>query len=175
MAATMAEPWSLELITVVKVTHVLLAAAWVGQSVFMNAVVVPQLLQSTPGTRREFMGRLMPIGIRYGNIVGGLTLLSGLLLVYAMRGSFKLDGTWGKLVTFAFVGNLAILFLLNLTMKPTLKRMAKFQSEVKDATAPPPPQVMFLQRRLMITSSTMLLIVVTVLAVMVMANTHVFD
>lgn len=160
-----------ELYTVVKFFHVIFAATWVGTGIYSGAVMGPAIMQSTPSTRREFMGRIAPVNMKWNNMMGGFTILTGLATWYLQRDAFTTDDLWSRLVVFSLIGALALLYLLNFALRPTLRAMEKVMTNTPP-NEPPPPNLRFLQKRMAVTSGLMLLILVMVLAAMVAANAY---
>lgn len=161
--------WGASAVTAMKIVHVLFAAAWVGANLFLNYVVLRHLAESAAATRREFSGRILPDTIRYFNIAGGFTLLSGAFLVYAQSDGFLVTGRRGALLAFALIGNVAALYLLNFSVRPSVRAIENAQAGA-DPAAAPSPGVLFLQRRVRWTSALMLAVLVVVLATMVVAS-----
>lgn len=165
--------YSLTTVTVLKVVHVLLAATWFGASAYMNMAVMPQLTQSTPATRREFSGRLIPVGFRVGNIVGGLTLLTGVALYYVTHaGTFDATTQSDKLVMFGAIATVAVLYLLNFSMRPLQRAMEKVAA-ASNPNEPPSHAMTMLQGRLKFTGMLMFFLLLLTAVTMVMANTRV--
>lgn len=157
--------------TVVKVFHVLLAVGWVGGALFNLLVVQRALSQATPSTRREAAGRLFPLMSRFFNGIGGLTLLSGLLLAYLHpHGLSGLTGDlWGKLILFATIVTLSALYLAATSIRSTFKGIQKALQTLPPGE-PVPGNVRFLMMRLQVTSGLIAALLVVVLAMMVWAN-----
>ena len=156
---------------VTKILHVTFASMWVGGGLLNLVVVQPALLKALPGTRQEAMGRLSTPLFRYNATVGGLVLASGLLLVslhpYGWDG--LTETPWGRLVLFALIVNIAVLYLAGTSVRATLKVMAKVALAAKPGDEPP-MNLRFLQTRLRFTTLLMNGLVLLVLFVMVFAN-----
>lgn len=168
--------WATWAFALAKFIHVLLATIWVGALFFVNVALLPMVNKTTPGTRREMMGLMGPASIKSGNALGGLTLLSGVVLLWGNLdvhgltwGNFYEDG-WGKFVAFALIMNLLILYLLNFSFRPTVRAIGKIMPEVAP-DAPPPPTLVFLQRRMTFVGRLALVLILLALAAMVIANT----
>lgn len=156
-------------VVVLKTLHVLVASTWVGGTAVMNLVVFPQLRKASPAARGEVLGRLGKAGVRFGNVVGGLTILTGAALAYAMTGSFRLEGAWGRLVAVALLLALAVLYLLDFAIRPSLKMIEVLAKDVRP-NEPLPLRLVFLQKRVAVTGAMGLTLLVLALVVMVAAN-----
>ncbi|MBI2076823.1 MAG: hypothetical protein HYT80_00420 [Euryarchaeota archaeon] len=154
-----------------KILHVTLASMWVGGGLLNLLVLQPVLLKALPGTRQEVMGRLAPPLFRYNSIVGGLVLASGALLVTLHPNGW--DGLtktpWGRVVLFAIIVTVAVLYLAGTSVRATMKVMAKVVAATKPGEEPP-MNLRFLQARLRFTTFLMNGLVLLVLFVMVFAN-----
>lgn len=157
--------------TVVKLVHVLLAISWLGGGIFNILVVQRALAQATPSTRREAAGRLFPLMSRFFNTVGGLTLLSGLLLAYLHPHGLSglTTDLWGKLVLFSTIVTLAALYLAATSIRSTFKGIQK-ALETLPPGEPVPGNVRFLMMRLQVTSALIVGLLLLVAAIMVWAN-----
>lgn len=167
--------WDPRLFAFVKVLHVTLAAAWVGGGALMYFVIRPLVDETTPPTRREVMGRLSPAVIKYTNILGGLTFLTGLALLdgaLPRRGltwATLTDDPWGRLIAFGLILNLLALYLLNFSVRSSWRGIQKIQQEV-GTTGDPPAALLFLVKRLGFTTTLLFFLVVIALVAMVAAN-----
>lgn len=155
----------------VKVLHVVCATLWVGGAAWDAFVVRRALGRAPPDTRRNFGAQLVAPTARLLNAAGGLTVLSGLVLVYRHPHGFSglTASTWGKLVLFSLIAGLLALYLLNFAIRPTFRAIAKIQAEVPPEM-PPPANLRFFQARLRVASLLHVGILVAVLATMTAAN-----
>jgi hypothetical protein len=157
------------LYTGAKFLHVMLAASWLGLVAVHAVLVAPLLHASTPSTRREFAGRFMPVAIRWGNILGGFTLLTGLAVAYLATGSLRLGGTWGRLIAVALLLNLAVLYLLNIAVRRSW-RAIRAGTEREPPELPPPARIAFLEKRVAVNIWLMLGLLAAAAFAMVLAN-----
>ena len=68
--------------------HVLIAATWIGATVFISMVLMPAIEQSGPAGG-EVMVRLNRLGLnRFMAILGGVTVVTGLYLLWRFTGGF---------------------------------------------------------------------------------------
>src|SRR5262245_8461707 len=84
----------------IRATHVLLAALWVGTAVFTTFYLMPALQESGPAAG-PVMGALMRRKIHaFIASIGGTTVLTGLYLYYRFTGGFDpaLSGSMGARV-----------------------------------------------------------------------------
>ncbi|HLE48022.1 MAG TPA: hypothetical protein VI818_06970 [Candidatus Thermoplasmatota archaeon] len=155
----------------VKVLHVTFASMWVGGGLLNLIVLQPALAKATMGTRQEAMGRLMPAMFLFNNAVGGLVLLTGLLLVtvHPFGWAAVNESAWGRVILFALIATLAALYLSATSIRATLKALGKATAALQPAEEWP-PNVRFLQARLRVTILLVNGLVLLVLFVMVLAN-----
>ena len=72
----------MEWIAVVRWVHIFAAAAWFGEVVIINAVLVPSLQSISPEDRGPFIARLFPALFRLASVFALIVLLSGLAMSY---------------------------------------------------------------------------------------------
>lgn len=157
--------------TILKVLHVLFAVSWLGGGLFNILVVQRALAEATPSTRREVAGRLFPVMNRFFGIGGGLTLLTGLGLLYLHpHGAWPLlNDQWGRLIAFSVVATLACLYLAGTSIRATFNAVQKAMATLAPGD-PVPGNVRFLLVRLQVTSIFIAVLLAIVLALMVWAN-----
>ena len=155
----------------VKAAHVILAALWLGGAILNLVLLQPILGKATYATRREVLGRLSSAMNKYFATVGGLTFLSGIALVSVHpNGWDNITATaWGKTVLFALVLTLFALYLGGAAIRPTLKAIAKVQSQLQPDDEPP-ANLRFMIMRLQVTSWIVAGILVLATSTMVLAN-----
>jgi hypothetical protein len=158
-----------------KVLHVAFAAMWLGGGAFNVFVLQRQLAQATVIVRREFGGRYFAALGPYFNIVGLLTILTGLGLVYLhpLGTGGLTTSLWGRLIVFGLVASLLVLYLVNFAIRPTFKAIAKIQASL-EPDALMPVNLRFLLLRVRVTSVLNVVILFGVAAAMVGANVSVF-
>lgn len=155
----------------VKFIHVLSAALWIGAGVYNVFVTQRLLATAAPETRRDFGARMMVATMKYINAVGGLTILSGFVLLYLHPHPMgSLTGSlWGKLVLAGILLSFAVLYLVNFAIRPTLKAIGKITAQLP-ADLPPPANVRFLMARVRITGIFNVVLIVTTFGLMIGAN-----
>jgi hypothetical protein len=158
---------------VTKILHVFLAVAWIGGVLYQQVLVGPVLQKASEEARAEVMAHLMPLSLRYNNAVGGFTLLTGIALV-SMHPNYGwgalLEVFWGRLVAFALIGTLAILYLINVAMRPTLRVIQEKMKDAAEGELGAGQVVQIMQKRLAFSSRLALIIGLAVLVAMVVAN-----
>ncbi len=156
---------------IVKFIHVLSAALWIGAGVF-NVLVIQRLLATAaPETRRDFGARVIVATMKYVNATGGLTILSGFIVLYLHPHpmSALTSSTWGKLVLAGILLSFAVLYLVNFAIRPTIKAIGKITAQLP-ADLPPPANVRFLMARVRITSIFNVVLMVVTFGLMIGAN-----
>jgi uncharacterized membrane protein len=163
----------------IKALHVVSATLWLGGALFNVFLLQPVLGNATYATRREAMGRFGPALTRYFGIVGGLTFVTGLLVV-AMHPHTRSLGwagltqdRWGKSVLFAIVGSFFALYLGVAALRPTYKAIGKIQAQMQPDQEPS-AGLRFLMARVRFTNGLIAVLLVLVLGAMVYANASFF-
>lgn len=104
----------IDLLTVVRWLHVLAGAAWLGEVVVINFVLVPLLTKMELPERGAFIASLFPRLFRLASVLALLTLSAGLLMSYLMTGWQALGGLiatrWGLFILVG--GSLGLLLAL---------------------------------------------------------------
>ena len=159
------------LYAVTKFFHVLAASLWIGAGVYNVFVVQRILATAAPASRKDLGGRLFAASMRYVNAMGSLTILSGFVLVSLHPHGWNglRDSLWGKMVIAAIILSLAVLYLVNFAVRPTMKAVGKLQAQLP-SDLPTPANLRFLMARMRITSIFNVVLMVGVFALMVGAN-----
>lgn len=154
-----------------KTVHVLFAATWLGALAYASFVLAPTMARAPATIQREMGAMLLPKVPRVSNIVGGFTLLSGLVTLFLVQhGNWEaMENTRGRLITFALIINLAVLFLVNLSDRPTIRRIGKLMQEHEGG--PPSMQLVIYLKKLAVSRTIALVSVAVAVVVMVWANT----
>ena len=155
----------------VKLVHVVLAALWLGGALLNLVLLQPILGKATYASRREVLGRLSPALNKYFGVVGGLTFVTGLLLVWVHPNGWTdiTQTAWGKAVLFSLVLTFFVMYLGGAAIRPTLKAIAKVQSQLRPEDEPP-ANLRFMITRLKVTSWMVVVLLAIVFAVMVWAD-----
>ncbi len=117
-------------------------------------VVGPSLPQFSPQARSEFISRVLPKYVRFGEVAAGGTVLFGLLFAYAFTdGDLSLlspINPFGlKLTTGAVLGFSAFLLVI-LVVAPSSKKVVRIVNEMKGQAGQgsPPPELAKMMARL---------------------------
>jgi putative copper export protein len=151
------------------IVHAVLAAAWFGGTAFAVLAMQPLLRNATHPTRREFSGRFWIALIRFHNIAGGFTLLSGLVLFALHDDAWTTETRWAKIVWFGLIATLGMLYLVNTGLRSTNRAIEKVSQSI-DPASEPPATLRLLQVRMGFTSRLILALQAVVLALMVYAS-----
>lgn len=162
--------WGANAFAAAKILHVVVAAAWAGLTATMNLLIMPLMRKGTPSAQQELTGRFTTASMKLSNAFGGFTLLTGLAVVWIQSDGFVFAGLHGKLVALAFIATLALLYLLNFSIRPTVRALAKATAEA--GPSGPPPLARFLEKRLAVVGMMSLIIMVGTLAAMVLADVY---
>jgi hypothetical protein len=149
--------------------HVLLAAAWVGQTLSINLLALPMLKRLDDAARRAAEPPLLRRHIKLGNALGGLTMLSGLALLLLWEGNLRFEGDRGRMFAFGFVANLLALYLLNFAFRPSQRRL-EIMAPKQEPNLPPSAQTLFFRNRLVWTAFMMNVLLLLAVAAMVWAR-----
>jgi uncharacterized membrane protein len=137
--------------------HILSATAWVGQALTMVLLVNPVVRNALPA----------PQSLRFANVAGGLTFLTGLGYMYGKYGGFGVAGFQGRFLAMGAIITFALLLLLNFSVRPTIKRLAQAQADQHDIADGPSIPMRIQQFRLAFTTRLMLALQLAVLGLMV--------
>ena len=86
---------------IIRIIHVFAGVAWFGAVVTVNTVLVPYLLSSKFGNRKEILNNLFPRVFRLASILSLTAVLSGFILLYLIIGtnfSILLETQWGRYI-----------------------------------------------------------------------------
>ena len=164
------------LLTVLAYAHILSAVGWLGGGLLTAFVVGPSLQSLAPGSRLEFMAKVMPRIIRYveGMVAG--TLLFGLLLLY-----FLVDGdfsalspstSFGAAISAGMVMAVLTTALVFTVTVPSFNKVVKIAGELLKSGGQPPPEFQKYARRARLGSVAGAVLLVLVLACMVAAGSY---
>ncbi len=81
--------------------HILAGAAWLGEVVMINVVLVPTLSRLEPAVRGRVMAVVLPRVFRLASVLSAVTVLTGFLLLLIMtRGQLEVLVTsrWGRAI-----------------------------------------------------------------------------
>lgn len=92
----------MNLVVIARWLHILSGAAWLGEVITINFVLIPTLRSISSDQRPSFIRRIFPRLFRLASILSVISISSGLLMSYLMSGwedlSVFLTTRWGLLV-----------------------------------------------------------------------------
>ena len=154
-------------LSIIRWIHIIAAAAWLGEVLVINAVLIPSL-QSTPVEQRGgFIARVFPRAFRLASFLALVVLSSGLVMSYLATGWTDLDliirTRWGLGI---LIGGLLGLFLaiFHFVVESRLKPIALSLDE-----APNDEELERVIRFLKIAPRAGLLVIVTAFILMMIA------
>ena len=77
--------------TILAFAHILSAMAWLGGGFMFGFIIAPRLTKLSLASSREFFVSIVPQVLRFFQVVAGLTILFGVLLLYSIISS---SGGW---------------------------------------------------------------------------------
>lgn len=126
----------MNLLTVIRWVHVLTAAAWLGEVVAINFVLVPALVSLPIDRRGAFIRRLFPRLFRLASLLAFSTLASGLLMSYLLTGWRNLGELiktpWGATILAGGVIGFLLAtfhFVVESRLKPAVEQLNEASSE----------------------------------------------
>ncbi len=134
--------------------HILSAIGWLGASMIFGFVVGPSLAQFSPQARGEFISKVLPRYVRFGEGAAGGTVLFGLLFAYAFTdGDLSLlspSNPFGLKLTAGAVLGLSAFMLVILVVAPTAKKIVRIVNEMAGQAkqGSPPPELAKMMARL---------------------------
>lgn len=131
------------LAAVMRVIHIVTAIAWVGGALLWGNVIGPRVMaRGPPQIRRPFAEAVIPAMTRYYQIVAGLAILSGFILVGQVNGwsgyfGAFMDGQYGLWLGLGVLSAIAMAIvgfgIITPTGKKMLAAMAKIAGPPTDA------------------------------------------
>lgn len=156
--------------------HIIFAMMWLGGGVMFAVVVAPALAKLSPASSGEFFVKVVPRVARFFQIVAGLTILFGVLLVYVgiSNGDFPgldLSTKWGLSIIIGLsIGVVALLVSEFLAVPPLLKVITMIKEMQASGQHQPPTELPKTLRRASLTANASVILVVLTLVLMVSAG-----
>lgn len=141
-----------------------------------GVVVAPALSKLSPGSSGEFFVKVVPRVIRYFQSVAGLTVLFGVLLLYAgvSNGDFPAftsSSTWGLSVMVGLSLGLLAFLVSEFVAVPPLKKAIRIINEMRESGQHQPnPELPKTLRQAALTANTTVILLVLTLVFMVSAG-----
>lgn len=128
---------------IVRLIHIVTSVAWVGGALLWGMIIAPRIFQrGPPQIRAPFAQAVMPAITRYYQIVAGLALVSGILLVGMIWGwpsytdAFQVP-TYGPSLAIGASAGIAMAIVGFGIVSPTGKKLVALMSSMK---GPPTPE-----------------------------------
>jgi hypothetical protein len=145
--------------------HVFSAIGWLGGGIMFGVIIAPVLGSLSPPTSGEFLIRVGPRVARFFQVIAGLTILFGFLLLYNLGGSSLLDPstTYGIELTIGVTFALLAFVLSEAFVAPLLLRAVRLLKGMQESGKhePTPELIATLQRTAMMSTLTILLLILT--------------
>lgn len=122
---------------IVRIVHIFSAIMWLGGVFLWNMVIGPRVLQrGPPPIRGPFANAVVPAMTRYYMVAGGLTILSGFVLVGTMLGwadyfAVFRGGTYGTWLGLGAVAGIAMAIVGFGMVAPAGKKMLALMSGIQ--------------------------------------------
>ncbi len=163
------------LIALLRIGHILSGLVLVGNTIFVAAVLEPRLRLLAPNVRGQVIGALGPAMAPVQGIMSGVVILSGLVLVLALRSSVlsQLWTTgWGWAITAGFVATVAGTIVgsgfIGKTMAQIQAAGAAFQG--RSPTAEEAVRMQSLQKRASLLTNVVLVMGISAVVTMAVAR-----
>ncbi len=152
--------------------HIFFAVGWLGGGILFGFVIGPALGQLSPPASGEFFKKVVPRVVRFMQIVPGLTILFGLLLLYAFtNGDLSVvspANSWGLKITIGMTIGLIALLTAELLAVPAFRKAVRIIGQAPPAgTQGPPAELLATLKRARISSRVTVLLLIITLVFMV--------
>lgn len=128
---------------VIRVTHVLLGAFWVGSALLLTLFIIPAVEASGPAGGTVMQGLVKKGMARVLTFVGLFTVLTGIYLLWQLSGHFSgsfMGSSSGILLsTGALFGIIALLIGVHVS-RPAVNKLGEIGARVAASGAPPTPE-----------------------------------
>lgn len=123
--------------------HIFFAVGWLGGGIMFGFVIGPALSRLSPPASGEFFKKVVPRILRFFQIVPGLTILFGLLLLYAYTDGnlsvVSLGNSWGLKITLGMTIGLIALLNVELLAVPYFHKAMRIVGQAPSAGSQGPP------------------------------------
>jgi len=152
--------------------HVLSAMGWLGGGMFTTFALGPNLRKMSQGAAVEFNAKVLPNLMRFVQASIGLTLLFGILLVYAVsNGDMSYFSTTpGEEVSVGIVLALVTAIIAFSVTLPSFKKVSKAAASALQGSQGPPVEMMAYAKRARLGSMIGVILLLITLAMMVAAG-----
>jgi hypothetical protein len=160
------------IVTVLALLHIFFAIGWLGGGILFGFVISPALAQLSPPASGEFLKKVVPSVLRFFRIVPSLTILFGLLLLYAYtNGDLSIvsqTSSWGLKIALGMTTGLIALLLAEFLAIPSLQKAIRIVGQVpQPGSKGPPPELLAALNKARISSIAGVLLLILTLAFMV--------
>lgn len=120
--------------------HVVSAISWLGGGILFTFVVGPRLARMPPASTRDFLVTVVPGIARFFQVVAGLTLLFGFLLMFDMVGGdySQFSTSWGIAISIGLSIALVAFVISEAFAGPAFLRLAAAAEKITPGTPPDP-------------------------------------
>ncbi len=154
--------------------HVLSAMAWLGGGLFFAFLIAPHFSRLTPSGSRELFITVIPGVIRFFQIIAGVTVLFGFLLLYNMTGGdfsqVTFSTTWGAALSLGMTTAVAAFVVSEALAVPGMRRMVELHQKSDPGSAAPPAGLLRAARWAGLTALLTIALLLLTLAFMITAG-----
>ncbi len=152
--------------------HIFFAVGWLGGGIMFGFVIGPALSRLSPPASGEFFKKVVPRVLRFFQIVPGLAILFGLLLLYAFtNGDLSLvspTSSWGfKIILGMTVGLIAFLTGELLAVRYFYRAIGMMGQAPSAGSQGPPTELLATLKKARISATVTVLLLVVALVFMV--------
>lgn len=154
--------------------HILSAMAWLGGGILFAFVIAPKFAKLQPSSTRDFFVTIQPGVIRFFQIVAGLTILFGLLLLYDSVGGdwskLSLSTSWGFDISLGMTVAIVAFVISEFIAVPTFLRLVRLFQAPPPEVGQMPAELPILARRAALQSFVLVGLLLVAMAFMVGAG-----
>lgn len=163
------------LTTVLAFLHIFCAMGWIGGGFLFGFVIAPKLSKMSLAGSRDFVLTIVPGVLRFFQVIAGLTILFGVLLLYVMTQvdhsqTLSTSNTWGWAI-YAGVGVAVVAFLFSeFVAVPVFKTLVELNRRMNPDGTNVPAELPRGARRAAMVSLTALVLLLVAMSFMVAAG-----